>query len=449
MRYLKVLPLIIVSVSFIVGSLSCKKDEEPIIEEVIEDTLTQDTLPPVWVDTTTTPFYYKDPKHPFPNKGNYFSGAILPNVDEATRNEKVIQFYKAWKKRYLKSFNNDSVRGNDTLKYVHYTREDKIGNVISCSEGHGFGMVITALMAGVDSTAYDDFVKLFNWYKKFKTSPSGTLMAWRQNRLGKNCDGNTTATDGDMDMAYALLLAHHQWGSDGKINFLDEAKNDIEAIYLADISYKYKLIELGDWVRSGIHAKTTRFCDHMLDHMDVFAKATNDNKWTEIIDSAYSCINQAAHDSTGLLPDFAYFNDTTFVAHEPNYLEGPYDGYYYYNSCRAPWRIAMNYIVNGDDRANDVLNKLNNWIKTSTGGDGAKIRGGYKLDGTQLNSYSDMSFSAPFGVAAMIDSSHQQWLDEMWGTIVSRPIEREKYFGNSIKMICLITMSGNWWVPEY
>lgn len=450
--------LFLIAYSFSFCLFSCQKDNntdnnslKPVdslpIDTVPVDTVPIDTTKP-WVDTTTTPFYIKQPKLPFPQNAVYASGVNLPTEDEGTRTQKVINFYKEWKKRYLRTFTyGDSIRGNDTLKYVYYTLEHKVGDAITCSEAHGFGMLISVLMAGADTTAYDDFIKLYNWYKLHPSAISPELMSWQQNSKGKNSGGSSTATDGDLDIAYALLLAHYQWGSDGIVNFLEEAKKDIEAIYNSDISKKYKTIELGDWVNSGNYAKSTRFCDHMLDHLNLFGKITGDAKWTEVIDTAYSCINQAAHDSTGLLPDFAYFNGTAFVPCAANFLEGPYDGDYYYNSCRAPWRIAMNYIVYGDNRANEVLLRLNRWLIASTGINPSKIKGGYRLNGTPLNSWSDMSFTAPFGIAAMVDAENQAWLDAMWNHIIKTKISDEAYFGNSIKMLCLITMNGNWWVP--
>ena len=54
-------------------------------------------------------------------------------------------------------------------------------------------------------------------------------MAWAQTKNFTDIDG-TSATDGDMDIAYSLLLANEQWGSNGKINYLKEAQLMIAAI---------------------------------------------------------------------------------------------------------------------------------------------------------------------------------------------------------------------------
>ena len=42
-------------------------------------------------------------------------------------------------------------------------------------------------------------------------------MAWAQNQSCQNVSGPDSATDGDLDIAYALLLADRQWAINGAI----------------------------------------------------------------------------------------------------------------------------------------------------------------------------------------------------------------------------------------
>ena len=55
-------------------------------------------------------------------------------------------------------------------------------------------------------------------------------MAWAQNESCQDIEGRNSATDGDLDIAYALLLADVQWGSIGEINYRGEAERTLEAI---------------------------------------------------------------------------------------------------------------------------------------------------------------------------------------------------------------------------
>lgn len=92
---------------------------------------------------------------------------------------------------------------------------------------------------------------------------------------------------------------------------------------------------------------------------------------------------------------------------------------------------------------------MNSWIIASSRGNTNQVYPGYTLSGTPLDtSYTDSSFTSPFGVNAMIDATNQTWVNDLWTWNVSGGINaNDGYFGNSIKMQCLIVMSGNWWAP--
>ncbi len=73
---------------------------------------------------------------------------------------------------------------------------------------------------------------------------------------------------------------------------------------------------------------------------------------------------------------------------------------------------------------------------------------GYKLDGSgAIANWRDLTFTAPLMVSAMIDSSNQQWLNDMWDYTTATSTAEEVYFGNNIRMLSLIVVSGNWWAP--
>src|SRR5215510_15644078 len=149
--------------------------------------------------------------------------------------------------------------------------------------------------------------------------------------------------------------------------------------------------------------------------------------------------------NTGLIPDFVLHPQGTVAPAPAGFLEGAHDGDYSYNSCRVPWRVSMGFITGGDARSKAIAQKLNGWIRSSTGNNPAGIMAGYHMNGTTFVDYNDMAFTAPFGVSAMVDSGNQQRLDDLWTTI--QDDTNHDYFGDSIKMLSLIVMSGNYWVP--
>src|SRR3984885_15170428 len=202
---------------------------------------------------------------PFPQHVKYFAGAIKPNkFSQSQLDDAVRSFYAQWKIHYIKN-----VPGK-AESYVWFDEKDGKECV---SEGQGYGMVITALMAGYDPSAKATYDNLFRYYKGRPDKRSKYLMSWAQYKNGKKSDG-TSATDGDMDIAYSLLLADKQWGSKGDVNYLEAAKPMIDEIMLLDINHQTWSIMLCD----GIEAESkdyfdTRSSDFMPDHLKAFAAA--------------------------------------------------------------------------------------------------------------------------------------------------------------------------------
>lgn len=403
-------------------------------------------------------------QRPFPQHTAYYSGVIKPNnVTQEDMDNAVKSFYDAWKARYLVTVSGS----NPTQKYVYYNKEgySSPSNAVSCSEGHGYGMLITVLMAGYDANAKADFDALYRFYKAHPSVNNSKLMAWQQvNSGGKIIDnpdgGSDSATDGDLDIAYALLLADKQWGSSGAINYKSEGLACAQATMGSVVNQSEWILKLGDWASNSDskYGKATRPSDFMLSHLKTFAQidTANTAKWNNLFNKTCSIINYQYNSGgsagTGLMPDFMSKNSSgNYVPVASGFLEGAHDGDYDYNSCRTPWRLPIDYILTGDTTIKAQLTTLNTWIKNKTGSNPSNIKNGYYVKGgTNGNAYgtdNELCFTAPFAVSAMIDSSNQAWLNSLWSKIVSTSITSDAYYGNSIKMLCMITVSGNWWTP--
>jgi hypothetical protein len=46
----------------------------------------------------------------------------------------------------------------------------------------------------------------------------------------------------------------------------------------------------------------------------------------------------------------------------------------------------------------------------------------------------------------MADGTHKPWLNKLWTTIAGAP--SEGYYEDTIQLMAMIVMSGNWWAPE-
>jgi hypothetical protein len=115
----------------------------------------------------------------------------------------------------------------------------------------------------------------------------------------------------------------------------------------------------------------------------------------------------------------------------------------------VPWRIATDYLLHGDKRADTILKKINSWIRATTEDNPDNISAGYSLSGNDLKSrnFEALCFIAPFTVAAMASAENQPWLNKCWDYLVHFPLRDFDYYDNSIKMINMIILSGNYWAP--
>lgn len=402
--------------------------------------------------TTQTPKEEMAAKRAFPQHAVYQSGTIKPDhISQEELDDAVGDFYETWKNFYLKQPDDK----HDEY-YIYYNDKGyaEPKNAVTVSEAHGYGMMMTAIMAGSEDKRYFD--GLYRFYKAHKSDNDPSLMAWQQvkDKTGKiiNTPGDAdSATDGDMDIAYSLLLADRQWGSDGDIDYLARAKDIMEAIMAHEINRSKSLIKLGDWAGDDdeVYGKATRSSDFLLNHLKVFEAATGNHDWAAVTNKAHEIMHTIYEEQsrdTGLMPDFIVLSKDGYQPAQADFLEGENDGDYSWNSSRTPWRYTVDYLLTGDDRSLPQLKKMNEWIRAETEGDPNNIQSGYTLSGKTVEEGNSTSFVAPLMVSAMIDSSNQQWINDLWDrTIQSK--EDDDYFANTIKLQAMIVVSGNWWAP--
>ena len=387
----------------------------------------------------------------FPCHNIYNKVSILPNCyNQQQLDSHVASFYKEWKAQYIK---NDC---DPNEYYVWYQDlENKNENAKSISEAQGYGMIITAFMAGYDKDAKKQFDKLYTFAKNHPSSITNSFMAWRQTDCDdtKNTDKNS-ATDGDMDIAYALLLAHNQWKSNGTINYLAEAKKIINDLFAKVINQNSYHILLGDWVdEDSKKYDGTRTSDFMCNHFEAFAKATNNKNWLNVSDACYTLLEAVQKEqniTTGLFPDFIEDVNNKPTSSIEKYLETKYDGEYYYNACRVPFRLSLHYLLNGEKRAKKMMDNFNDFMRSTNNNDPQNIETGYFLNGDIIKKaeHNSSAFIGSAAIAAMVDGKNQQWLNDTYNLLLLQKLNANSYYDNTLKMLYLIVLSGNWWAPN-
>ena len=385
------------------------------------------------------------------------------NAADIQFTDDTISFYNHWKEKYIVQ---DNYVTDEVQYYVYYSEEKYNGGnqsvPVTVSEAHGYGMLITASMAEYDENAKSYFDGMYRYFKAHNSDIGANLMSWQQcdngsalidganegSMTGDSCD---SATDGDMDIAYSLLMADSIWGSDGEIDYRSEAVSVINDIMKYDVNHEYWTLTLGDWVsecdKSDNYYSATRCSDFIVQYLPIFADVTGDDNWLKVYDTTYEIINGIVKEyNTGILPDFVIRDaDGKYIPAPADFLESENDGNYYYNSCRTPWRISMDYIINGNKDALAFADAINTFMMNTTNGDPWEIKAGYTPTGTAIEDYNDLCFVAPLLISSACSDNTQRHND-IRDVVLN--YGDDVYYGDTIKMLCLIIDDGGWIVPE-
>lgn len=381
------------------------------------------------------------PRYPFPQHVRLAEGARLPqHRPQDELDQDVRDFYEHWKDQYL-------VAAGDSDGGPLFRIAFEAGSARTVSEGQGYGMQIVALMAGHDPDAQPIFDGLWRFAAAHPSRGQPELMSWQ---VAPGVSGDSSAFDGDADIAYSLLLADQQWGSESGVDYRAAAMKVIAALEATCIGPESHLPLLGNWVRPD-GARYNQFCfrssDYLPTHFEAFGTASERPKWQQVLEQTRLLLRQTQIDhapATSLVPDFLMIESGRPKPVGTDFLEGPHDGDYYYNAGRFPWRVGCHAILSGDQPSQQLLRPLTAWIRQATDGDPSLIRAGYRLDGTPIGIYLSTLFVAPLGVAAMLEPPEDDWLERIYETLRQK---HQNYFEDSVTLLCLIAMTGNHWHP--
>jgi hypothetical protein len=386
--------------------------------------------------------------YPFGSRLEAYVAGVLPkSADNATMDAAVKRSYDAWKARAIVDV--PTVSGGKAVKFGTST------SYLTVSEGMGYGMLITVLMAGHDANAralFDGMLATVRARPAYSI-PAGNagaekyLMDWRLTIDGSSTDaagGGWNAMDGDLDIAMALLMADRQWGSSGTWNYKQEALNTIGALKAWNMK--------DDGTTKGMSTpNVSRTSDYMTGHFRAFKRATGDALWDRAIDRSYALVDRMQNvysPSAGLMPDFIVKTDTAAPEPSPGFM-GDFvatEGDYYANAQRNPWRWGTDYVTSGDARWKNVCNKLVSFVRQDCGGNPGSIAAGYHLNGGAMDrSYSPEGMIGPMLCGAMVDAGFQDFLNALWNWNSSN--FTTDYYDSELQLLPMIVASGNWWNP--
>jgi hypothetical protein len=380
--------------------------------------------------------------YPFGARLDSYVAGIQPSQTPAAMDALLRRQYDAWKAARVVAA-DAVVQGGYAVQFSH-------GGFMAVSEGMGYGMLLTVLFAGHDPQAQAIFdgmlavVRARPAHAVVELDPKGKhLMDWKIRSNGASAGEGWNAMDGDLDIAMALLMAHRQWGSSARWNYLQEGKDTIAAMK----SWNMK----PDGTTKGLaHGNNNRTSDYMTGHFRAFKAATGDGLWDRAVDRAFQLADRMQtkySPGIGLMPDFV-INTHSDPAPSTGYIGDGNDkeGYYWWNACRNPWRFASDYLLSGDRRFSLITGRMIDFFKNSSGGDPLRIGTGYALDGTMLTGGNSGAYQGPICAGACVDARFQGFLDSMWNWNANNLTTG--YYDSEIQLLSMVVASGNWWSPR-
>ncbi|MDT2739532.1 glycosyl hydrolase family 8 [Enterococcus canintestini] len=326
----------------------------------------------------------------------------------------------------------------------HYLVSSKQGDIVNTaakgktalSEAQGYGMVIVTLAAEKGFAKEADFEKLYRYYTHYQISEKKPLMQWRQaeTKKGWGSDSKHNATDGDLDIAYSLLVASKLWPN-SKHDYKTAAQNLLQAIKAYNYNPHTGFLTVGDWATVDEKAsQILRPSDIMPGYFDAFYKFTGDRFWQQLNDRGIELLQQlSAQHKTGLMPDFAWIKDNRVIAAKANEVNNKYDGDYSANACRIPLRLAQS----NDKRLAPILSKMLRFFEKEN-----MVFAGYNLKGKALVDYQNQSFSAPVLVGAYHEDPYSGLVtSQKW--VIQEPIHGQNYYDETLKVLSVLEMYKN------
>ncbi|EST10196.1 Glycoside hydrolase, family 8 [Kalmanozyma brasiliensis GHG001] len=342
--------------------------------------------------------------------------------------------YVQWRATYLRS--------SPAGLFCFYNGKGEHGDALTCSEAHGYAMLIAVLHRN-----RADFDGLFSFFLAFRNGNG--LMKWQirspdpptaVTQLYVDEDGSTSATDGDIDIASSLYLATRVFGEeDGR--YRAEADALTSAILRYTIHPELGTPLLGDWANrdssDGIKLyDATRTSDFILSAFALFARYHRDpaerQRWEWVLERtkhvALSCAGP-----TGFLPDFLQWDGAKWCSTKKKLLESDRDGALNWNACRTPWRLAHYLAVTGDTTILPMLQHAHHTVRSEKAFKFPNIPAGVQIHGhvKALEDYSDKAFIAPVGYLCYVlrDAEGQMQC------VRALEDEAEGYFGDTIDLL--------------
>lgn len=313
------------------------------------------------------------------------------------------------------------------------------------SEGIGYGMLITLF-----AEDYEAFNRLWNYSKAFRAYSNVKLTPWITRSFHYQEVDVSSATDADLDIATALILAYLKTGAEA---YLTDALTIAWAIWDQEVNKSNYLLYSGNtsmWTLGDPAYNLSYFSPVAL---RLFAAIDQTHDWNTVLNSMYTYMLTVQASGTGVFPDWS--NGAGIPVDPEN--GSAKKTYWTFNkeAVRIPWRIAWDYLWYNsiDTRAATVLTNLNNFIVAKTGGDpnsallaynySANLSAGADISGTTVQTH----WYGAWCVTSI--ASNPNWLQACTDTFNAKAMlnNSSSYFLDILQMMMSQLLNGAYVKP--
>lgn len=354
--------------------------------------------------------------YPFPQQTTYPNG----NLPDGVSPKHVQQVYDIWLQNYYEENGNQA-----RIKF------DEPENTVS--EGIGYGMLVFVFMDNEENNTQGKFDKLWAYYNN--NLDGNGLMNWKISGFG-GVIGGGAATDAELDVAVALIMADKQWGG----SYLNDAKSLISKIGQFEVS--------GNLLKGGDQWDALNPSYLSMVATQLFQNIGGGN-WGAIQDRCYQLLDASQHNTTGMWPNWcdASGNPGGGSGTTPPAVYG-------FDACRTPWRLGWAYAWYGHNEASTLCGNIVDYFRSAnvTGGNPANIGQQYNLDGS-INIGAGGSedniptYLGPMTIAGMVSPPYSDWLNKGYKRLRSFNGSNDNYYNECLELLSMLLLTGN--MPDF
>jgi hypothetical protein len=381
--------------------------------------------------------------HPFPQAGITPTYGVRPSVfTQPEMNAHAQQAFEQWVEYWITDTDcpPGAVRphlgpGPGLLFYT-----EPYGTI---SEFAGWGLLLTVMMDN-DQNRTKGLFNSLDAYRKAYLNEYGFMMSTINIHKPMNAWHRDAATEADENMAMGLLLAHYQWGSDGAVNYLAEAKQ-----LIADISRHlverpaYALKPAVTWGGSG--AVDPAYYDSI--YYPLWFRLTGDPTWTKLDEQYQSLVAYFIQKyRTGLVPEWCKLDGTASTAGGNGLGQDSY--FYGWDAHQVSTKWAIHYAWFGKTRTAvfaEAADTFATWVKREAKGDLTKLTNAYTLDGQPRGTFTGLAgMVGAMGLSGTVSPRHQDLVNDAYRFLLTMDVTQHYGWGTATaKLRDLLVYSGN------